>query len=335
MTSEEEAKRIVAERQDLYGDLSPENREKVIKAMAATLAQRLDEVTQPEPAPTDYKAQAKAHKAKLKAQAPAKRMERFQQLHLVEHKTIMPNLAAKSGLFAPVQKGRRKFVRDFEPVSVWGLPGVEVAYQGEQLNQLDLNVYLLLVSFARRRGEDYAAFTKREALKALRMNDSGFSYKVLDSFINRLGATRVQIAVNGLDESGKERRYQRRSALAPSDSQEIHKGLYVVEISKAMEAFFAVDDWTLISLPQRIELGQNQWALAVHAFLVANKPPAWFTWDQIHFLWGQGYESLSMLRRDFRRRVLKPLHDVGFLRKVEEKPGNGKNPSGSIGMWWV
>lgn len=335
MSSEEEAKRIVAERQDLYGDLSPEDREKVIKAMAATLAQRLDEVTQPEPAPTDYKAQAEAHKAKLKAQAPAKRMERFQQLHLVEHKVIMPNLAAKSGLFAPVQKGRRKRSWEFETVPVWGLPGVEVAYQGEQLNQLDLNVYLLLVSYARRRGEEYAAFTKREALKSLRMNDSGFSYKVLDSFINRLGSTRVQVAVTGIDEHGKEKRFQRRSALAPSDDQETRSGLYVVQISKSLEAFFAVDDWTLVSLPQRIELGQNQWALAVHAFLVANKPPAWFTWDQIHFLWGQGYDDISMLRRNFRRRVLKPLHDVGFLRKVEEKPGNEKNPSGSIGMWWV
>lgn len=335
MTSEEEAKRIVAERQDLYGNLSPEDQAKIVKAMATTLAQRLEEATQPDQAPTGYKAQADAHKAKLKVQAPAKRMERFQQLHLVEHKVIMPNLAAKSGLFAPVQKGRRKKSWDYVPVPVWGLPGVEVAYQGEQLNQLDLNVYLLLVSFARRRGEDYAAFTKREALRALGKGDSGGYYGNFDTFVNRLGSTRIEVAVTGQDDQGREKRFARRSALAPADEREARSGLYVVHLSKGLEAFFAVDDWTLVSLPQRFELGQNQWALVVHAFLVANKPPAWFTWEQIHFLWGQGYENLSMLRRDFRRRVLKPLHDVGFLRKVEEKPGNEKNPSGSIGMWWA
>lgn len=334
MTSKKTSKATMAERQDLFGHLSPEDQEKVRKAMEKTMAAPLEGV-QPEPAPTDYKAHAEAHKAKLKALAPAKRMERFQQLHLVEHKAIMPNLAAKSGLFAPVQKGRRKFCREFEQVPVWGLPGVEVSYQGEQLNQLDLNVYLLLVSYARRRGEDYAAFTKREALRALGKGDSGGYYRNFDTFVNRLGSTRIEVAVDGTDEQGKPKRYARRSALTPSDEREMTSGLYIVHISRGLEAFFAVDDWTLVSLPQRFELGQNQWALAVHAFLVANKPPAWFTWDQIHFLWGQGYDNISMLRRNFRRRVLKPLHDVGFLRKVEEKPGNAKNPSGSIGMWWV
>lgn len=328
MTSKKTSKATIAERQDLFGNLSPEDQEKVRRAMEKTLAASLDDAPTDEPGPIDYKAQAAAYKAKIKAQAPAQRMERFQQLHLVEHKAIMPNLAAKTGLFAPVKPGRRKFIRDYEAVPVWGLPGVEVAYKHEQLNQLDLNIYLLLVSFARRRGENKAAFTRREALKALRMNDSGFSYKVFDKYIDRLGSTRVEVAVMGQNERGQDRRYVLRDALAPRDYHESREGLYVVELSTALEGFFAVDDWSLVSLPQRLELGQNQWALTVHAFLSANKAPVWFTWDQIHHLWGQGYENLSMLRRDFRRRVLKPLYEIGFLKRTEEKKGT------AIGLWW-
>lgn len=276
----------------------------------------------------DYAGKAEKYKALAKEHAPAKRMERFEQLQLVESKSVLPNLAAKTGLFAPVKPGRRKRVWEFEPVTVWGLQGVEVAYQGEQLNQLDLNVYLLLVSYARRGGENYAAFTRREALHALHMNDSGFSYRVLDKFINRLGSTRVQVSVMGEDERGNPKKFQRRSALAPSDDQESREGLYVVQISKSLEAFFAVDDWSLVSLPQRLELGQNQWALAVHAFLTANRPPAWFKWEQIQSLWGAGYTDLSMLRRNFRRRVLKPLLEIGFLKRVQEKNGT------AVGLWW-
>ena len=279
-------------------------------------------------APLDYAAKADEHREKAKASAPTRRMERFEQLHLVEGKSVVPNLAAKTGLFAPVKPGRRKFIRDYEAVHVWGLPGVEVAYKHEQLNQLDLNVFLLLVSFARRRGESHAAFTRAEALRALRMNDSGFSYRVFDKFIDRLGSTRVQIAVAGQDEKGTAKRFVLRDALAPRDYHESRDGLYVVELSAALKGFIAVDDWSLVSLPQRLELGQNQWALAVHAFLSANRPPAWFTWDQIHQLWGQGYSDLSMLRRDFRRRVLKPLVDIGFIKRTEEKRGT------AIGLWW-
>lgn len=287
-----------------------------------------DALEQAVAAPLDYAAKAAAYRERAKASAPGRREERFEQLRLVEGKSVMPNLAAKTGLFAPVKPGRRKFVREYEPVPVWGLKDVEVAYKHEQLNQLDLNVFLLLVSFARRRGESRAAFTRREALRALRMNDSGFSYKVFDKYIDRLGSTRVQISVSGQDGQGKGRRYVLRDALAPRDYHESRDGLYVVELSAALQGFFAVDDWSIVSLPQRLELGQNQWALAVHAFLMANRPPAWFTWEQIHQLWGSGYSDLSMLRRDFRRRVVKPLHDIGFLKRVEEKRGS------AIGMWW-
>lgn len=274
--------------------------------------------------------QAKSDEARARARAvrPRQRMDRYEHLTLYERASILPNLAAKAMLFAPVKPGRRKFVREYTPVPVWGLEDVEVSYKHEQLNQLDLNVFLMLVNFAKRRGDPYrAAFTRREALRFLGLNDSGKSYINLDGIIDRLGSTRVQVAVVGTDEQGQHRRCVLRDALAPRDYQESVSGKYVVELSKTLSGFMAVDDWSLVSIEQRLELGQNQWALAIHAFLSSSRPPAWFTWEQIHSLWGQGYAELKKLKYDFKKRVLKPLHDIKFLKKVEEKET-------AIGMWW-
>lgn len=276
----------------------------------------------------DYKARAEEARAREKAMRPKHRMTRYEGLKLYERASVIPNLAAKAMLFAPVKPGRRRFVREYTPVPVWGLDDVEVSYKHEQLNQLDLNVFLMLVNFAKRRGDPYrAAFTRREALRFLRLNDSGKSYINLDSIIDRLGSTRVQVAVLGQDDHGQDRRYVMRDALAPRDYQESVSGKYVVELSKTLSGFMAVDDWSLVSIEQRLELGQNQWALAIHAFLSSSRPPAWFSWEQIHSLWGQGYAELKKLKYDFKKRVIKPLYDINFLTKVEEKDT-------AIGMWW-
>jgi len=276
---------------------------------------------------SDYKQRAIEAQARARAARPAERMERFQQLMLFEHRSVLPNLAAKAALFAPVRPGRRRRTWEYEPVPTWGLEGIEVAYKHEQLNQHDLNVYLMLINFARRRGEDVAAFTRYEALRFLRTGTSGRNYQLLDDYIDRLQTTVIRISVDGAEEDQR-RKYVLKDALVSRIRQEEHAGLYIVDISNALKGLFAIDDWCLINMEQRLELGANQWALAVHAFLSANKPPAWFSWEQIHQLWGQGYESgLKYLKRDFRKRVLSPLVEMNFITRVEEKDT-------AIGIWW-
>lgn len=276
---------------------------------------------------SDYRQRAMEAQARARAARPAERMERFQQLMLFEHRSVLPNLAAKAALFAPVRPGRRRFVREYTLVPTWGLEGIEIAYRLEQLNQHDLNVYLMLINFAKRNGGEIAAFSRYEALRFLRAGDGGRNYKLLDDYIDRLQTTTIRISVEGVEE-GQSRKYVLKDSLVSRVRQEEHEGLYVVDISNSLKGFFAIDDWTLVNMEQRLELGANQWALAIHAFLSANKPPAWFSWEQIHQLWGQGYESgLKYLKRDFKKRVLKPLLEMDFITRVDEKEA-------AIGIWW-
>lgn len=246
-------------------------------------------------------------------------MERYKQLQLFEHKTVLPNLAAKAALFAPVRPGRRKKTWEWCPVPTWGLDNISVAYKLEQLNQHDLNVFLMLVSFAKRDGGDVASFTRYEALKFLRTNPDGRGYKRLDDHLDRLQTTLISIAIEG-KEDGQSRKYVLKDTLVDRQRQEERQGLYIVDIGTSLQGFFGVDSWSLVNMAERLELGQNQWALAVHAFLAVNRSPVWLSWEQIAGLWGQGYESgLTQLKKDFKRRVIKVLLDMGFLKRVEER----------------
>lgn len=290
----------------------------------------------------DHRAKAEEYRRKAEAAKPAKRWEEMRQLTLWEHKSVLPNLAARSTLFAPVKRGRRPFSRDWTPVellTISGLPdpkmeGVEVTYRGEQLSQLDLSVWLMLISFDQRRGgEGTAAFSRAEALRWLRKKDGSRNYQLLDAHIARLGWTQAQIVVHGQDENGKTESIKYTGSLVKCAYEHMTKQLHIVELSDALKGFFAVEDWTLINTGQRLELGSNEWAMAVHAFLSANTAPEkglWITWEQAFGLWGQGWNDMARFRQDFRRRVLKPLVQVGFLTRVDE-PQRGLP---RLGLWW-
>jgi hypothetical protein len=266
----------------------------------------------------------------------------MRQLKLYEHKSVLPNLAARSTLFAPVRRGRRPFSRDWTPVdllTINGAPdpamdGVEVSYRGEQLSQLDLNVWLMLISFDQRRGGDgVAAFSRAEALRWLRKKDGSRNYKLLDAHIARLGWTQAQILVHGQDAEGKPEAVKYRGSLVKCDYTHETRQLHIVELSDALKGFFAVDNWTLVNTDQRLELGSNEWAMAVHAFLSTNKAPEkglWITWETAYGLWGQGWSDQSRFRRKFRERVLKPLAQIGFLTRIDE-PCRG---TPRLGLWW-
>jgi hypothetical protein len=290
----------------------------------------------------DYRAMAEAARKRAAEKRPVVRMEQMRQLKLYEHRSVLPNLAARSTLFTPVKRGRRRFAKEWEQVdllTISGTPdpamaGVEISYQYEQLSQLDLNIWLMLISFDQRRGGDgVAAFTRAEALRWLKKSDGSRNYRLLDKYLDRLGGTRVQIRVQGQDEDGKTETIHLKSSLVTCEYTHETKQLHVVELSKALKGFFAVDDWTLVNTGQRLELGSNEMALAVHTFLSANKAPAkglWITWEQAYGLWGQGWSDQKSFRKDFRRRVLKPLIQVGFLTRVDE-PRRGVP---RLGLWW-
>ena len=69
---------------------------------------------------------------------------------------------------------------------------IEILQRGEQLNQLDLTGWLMLIKFANHK-DMIAAFTRYEFLKAMKKSDSSRDYKWLRSFLNRISFTQFSI----------------------------------------------------------------------------------------------------------------------------------------------
>ena len=182
--------------------------------------------------------------------------------------------------------------------------------RGEQLNQLDLTGWLILIKFLDKK--DYTCrFTKYEFLRRLRLDNSQRNYQWLRSFLDRIGFTQFCIIVE--TEDGKEERY--RGALAPWDAQQGDR--FVVQLNKMLYGFFSIDTWSYIDLEQRFDLKQNQWAQAFHAYLSTHQSPTFASRKSLYKFWGQGYISETMFWKDFKKRVLKPLYNIGFITEVE------------------
>lgn len=251
------------------------------------------------------------------------RLENFRQANgkLSQSKTLLPNLAVQTRIFPPTKKGRR-------PIFDWkyiesNRNDIEIWQRGEQLNQLDLTGWIVIIKFA---GEDLVArFTRYEFLKAMRRHDSSRDYRWLRAFLNRIGFTQFAIYLH--QEDKKWERYT--GALAPQD-YECSDGLHAVQLSKPLYALFGFDGWSFVNLDQRLALGQNQWAQAFHAWSSTNICPAngfWWKKEELRKEWGPEYKSIRNFMDLFRRRVLKPLYGIEYIKKVEEKKT-------AIGVWW-
>jgi len=223
-------------------------------------------------------------------------------------KSIFPNLIAHAKIFVPTKRGRRKFFRDWQDIKVIGHDNLRIQQRYEQLNQLDLTGWLILIKFLDKK--DYTCrFTKYEFLKRMHKQGTQKDYKWLRAFLDRIGGTQFCITVRA--EDGEDERF--RGSLAPWDAQKGDK--FVVQLNEMLYGFFSVDDWSYIDLEQRFLL-RNEWAQAFHAYLSTHRSPTFSTRQKLHEFWGENYHSATMFWKDFKRRVLKPLHEIGFITKV-------------------
>lgn len=275
---------------------------------------------------TTWAEKAAAAKKKAKESAGLKRLVRYEQLKLYSHATVMPNLAGKSLLFRPVMKGRRPVAQDWESVPTINLPDVDLAFKGAVLDQVDLTGWLVAIQFAQQRGGHLAAFTAHEFLARMRRQGNSRDYQWLQGWYTRVTETFIRVGVQGVSQDGVEDTYLYKGHLVSRSMERVARKAFALDLDKCLVGFFSVDDWSICRLDQRLSLGQNQWALAFQTFLACNRSPVWLSWHMIHQLWGQGYEDQSMLRRNFRRRVLKPLYQLGIIKRVFEKPT-------AIGIW--
>jgi len=253
------------------------------------------------------------------------RLESFRESNqkLSKNKSQLPNLAAQARIFEPVTPGRRKFFKEWRNIPVIGRNDIVVEHKFHQLNQLDLTGWLVLLKFS---GSNFiSTFTRYEFLKTMKKQDSSRDYNWLRTFIDRIAETRFALYL--YKNNTKWERYT--GALALQDFER-SDGKFAVELSQPLAAMFGFDGWSFINIEDRFKLGQNQWAQAFHAWASTHTCPTdGFWWKKEDFWreWGPEYKELENFMRLFKRRVIKPLYDIEFIKKVTEKKT-------AVGIWW-
>ncbi len=243
--------------------------------------------------------------------------------NLAQNNNIIPNLLANTKLFAPINPYEdRPFFRKWEKVDTIYRDNseIEIHKAYEQLDQNDLTAYLTLLKLARPNLE--AVFTRYEFLKLMGLPDTGASYAWFHDFLYRISGTRISVSRKDLSNKRKLTFWGSFVYDIFSEKDERTKTNYLgMQLSKPIVALLEEENWSIISMEERLSLRRNQTALSVHAFLSTNKPPKnglWIKKDYLRDYWGRSYKNNGRFMEKFRARVIKPLGEIGFIKSFEE-----------------
>ena len=247
------------------------------------------------------------------------RLKNFKEMKLSRNKVVVPNLLGRYKIFRAIKKGRRKYYHNktkIEPYYNLGIDGLDLYIEGKELNQHDLNVWLWIVKkFHKQYNDNYiVSFSGYELLKFLNQyRPSKKGYQYLDDVIKRLMTTLFTVQFN------YEKKYRFRSSLILSEKANLSDKTYCLNLSDPLVMLFSLENWSLCDFSIRLALKQKELAQEFQLFLTTHKSPFWATKDVLYQDFGSEYKDKSLFLKDFRRRVIKPLQSINFIKKIEEK----------------
>ena len=176
----------------------------------------------------------------------------------------IPNIVLRSALCAAIGKGKRTY---FEREPLASFKNFSILYTGQQLDQGDLSVWLMILHYARiqraKAGEQFR-FTAYSMLTELRKTDTGGNRAVLHKRLLRLKANGVEIV--------HEHRAYVGSLLAYFERDE-GTGEYVVVLDPQLLPFFGPDQFTQVSWDVRLELEGKPLAQWLYGFYESHATP--------------------------------------------------------------
>jgi hypothetical protein len=208
----------------------------------------------------------------------------------------VPNAVLRGALFS-VSKERETFSKRTLIASV---EGIEVRFLGTRPNQLDLDVWEMLLHLARLQPlSSEVRFTTHAMLKALGRGTGGKDHEELKEQIARLAAGMAEITWT------KERKAF-GGTLISNYYRDDDSGLYVVKFNREFGKLYA-SGHTSIDWNERKSLGQNNLAKWLHGFYSSHEKPYPYKVETLQRLCGS-----TSPRREFRR-----LLKTAFLKLVE------------------
>jgi TrfA protein len=220
----------------------------------------------------------------------------------------VPNPFIRSGLFSVKQVTQREYLKE---VQIASLSNYEVMYQGEELQQDDLSVWMSLINLARAQPmSDQVLFTGYQLIKDLGWRMHSESYKRAKDSIARLKITGITI-VNKDKTKGYTGSLIREFAWEHMDINGNAK--WMVRFEPRISVLFMEDTTTLLEWETRKKIGTRaSLALWLHSFYSSHRDPIPIAVAKLHELCRSG-APLSTFRRNLKL-ALERLREVGFLR---------------------
>lgn len=212
----------------------------------------------------------------------------------------MPNAVLRGALFTVSKE--REVLKELTPVA--SVDGIEIRYMGQRLNQVDLDLWEMLLHLQRMQPlGNRVEFTAYSMLKALGRGTSGADHEALNNGLARLIGSATEI------KWVKERKAF-VGALVSSFYRDDDTGRYVVKFNQDMANLYG-HGHTYIDWEQRQSLGQNSLAKWLHGFYSSHASPYDYKVETLQKLCG----SAASLR-EFRRLIktaLAKLEGIGAI----------------------
>lgn len=233
---------------------------------------------------------------------------------LEETKRAMPNHIARSSLFAPVARGRRKHHRRTILVS---RADVTIDYTGTQLDEAQSDVWMHLVFLARNTPlGDPVAINRAALLKAIGRRVGGNDYKWLHNAMFDFTAATIVIEAKRKDGSSKYRignteAFHMLSSFKYTEETEI----YTFTIDPRWKALFNNREYALLDWPKRLQIarGQDLSKALQRQFATSNETTQRFALDRLRQL----MQYTSPMRKFKRDALPKALDELKRLEIVD------------------
>lgn len=219
----------------------------------------------------------------------------------------VPNIILRSALFAAIQGKDRRFIKD-EMIAAYS--GIEIKFRGEQLDQMDLDVFEHCMHLAKeQKAGKRCYFTAHAFLKAIGRSTGGEQHEWLKTTFLRLTGAVLDVRTP----SGK----VYFGSLIEGGCRDETTGEYEIWInSKLLKLYEA--GWTKTDWIQRTKLSRKPLAMWLHGFYSTHSKPVPIRPETIHKLCGSKNSNLSRFKTHLQK-ALSDLVECGALKKWEIK----------------
>ena len=253
--------------------------------------------------------------AEVVAQAEQKAAETPRQMFLPgvdEFMRAMPNHIARSSLFAPVARGRRKL---HDGTILQSRGDAEIRFSGKQLDEAQADVWMQAMKEAQRQPLGEAITINRaEFLREIGREKSGQAYKWLHRTMQDLAFAMLVIEVTKADGKPKLSIGKTRALhlIAGFDYDEDSEE-YTLTIDPRWHAMYGNREFALIDWEKRREFGRNQDMAKTLQRLVAtsSSPVQRYALD-----WLKGKMEYSGRQRDFRDALARACAELERLEII-------------------